>query len=109
MSTEMSTTRTLDRGAMVLGTAMMIAWTLGIGIVGFVLLLAIAYAMVFQSHTVAVVLSFLLIAPLMLTIAWGIVWAAKEVSASEAVQHALSGPTWWEQRRGRALYEAYFI
>ncbi len=70
MSATTSTTDTLDRVSMVLGTAMMIAWTLAIGIGGFVLLLAIAFGMVSQSLNLATVASGLLFLPLLLTVAW---------------------------------------
>ena len=105
MNVATSTTSTLDRASMFLGTAMMLAWTLGIGIVGFALLLAIAYAMVFHNYSLAIVFSFLLFAPLMLTIAWGILWAAeaakKDCPCSAVFQHQAGG------RHGRNI--GYFI
>src|SRR5271157_6344683 len=105
MSVATSTTSALDRTSMFLGTAMMLAWTLGIGIVGFALLLAIAYAMVFHNSSVAIVCSFVLFAPLILTIAWGILWVAeaekKDGPCTAMFQHRVGG------RPGRDI--AYFI
>jgi hypothetical protein len=110
MNTTTSTTITLERASRTLGTAMMVAWTLGIGIVGFALLLAIAYAMVFHNQILAIVSSFLLFAPLMLTVVWGILWAAEAAMKTWAIRRHVSVPTWWETRKAhRILYQAYFL
>jgi hypothetical protein len=110
MNVATSTTSTLDRTSMFLGTAMMLAWTLGIGIVGFALLLAIAYAMVFHNSSVAIVCSFVLFAPLILTIAWGILWVAEAEKKRWSLHRDVSVPSWWETRQGhRILYQAYFL
>ncbi len=110
MSAATSTTSTLNRASAILGTAMMIAWTLGIGLVGLGLLLVVAYALVAQSHTLAIVCSFLLFAPLIITIVWGIISAAEAISEKWAAHHRGSGPSWWERRKAhRVLYQAYFF
>jgi len=110
MSVATSTSSTLDRASMFLGTAMMLAWTLGIGIVGFALLLAIAYAMVFHNSSLAIVCSFVLFVPLMLTIAWGILWVAEAEKERVSLHRDVSAPSWWETRQGhRILYQAYFL
>lgn len=105
-----TTTGTLDRASMLLGTAMMIAWTLGIGIVGFALLLAIAYTMIFHNYSLTFVCSFFLFAPLMLTIAWGILWALEAARERLSLTRVVSAPSWWETRQEhRILYQAYFL
>ena len=110
MSVATSTTSTLDRASMFLGIAMVLAWTLGIGIVGFALLLAIAYAMVFHNYSLVVVCSFFLFAPLMLTIAWGILWVAEAAKSRLSLLRSVSAPSWWETRQEhRILYQAYFL
>lgn len=86
MSTTTSTTDTLDRVSLILGTAMMIAWMLAIGIGGFVLLLAIAFGMMSHSNNLAVVASCLLFLPLLLTVAWGIALAAETIGEKMAVR-----------------------
>jgi hypothetical protein len=110
MSVATNTTSTLDRASETLGTAMMIAWTLGIGLVGFGLLLVIAYALVVQSKTLAVVCSLLLFAPLMITILWGTIKAAAATSEKWSAYNMAFGPSWWERRTpNRVLYQAYFF
>lgn len=61
----------LGRAARFLGTAMMLAWTFVIGILGFVLLLGVYYAMVAQSQSLLTVCCFLLFSPLLLTVVFG--------------------------------------
>jgi len=110
MNTATSTTATLDRASSTLGTAMMLAWTMGIGIGGFALLLAIAYAMVFNNQTLAIVSTFLLFAPLMLTLLWGIFWAVETTRKTWSIRRHVPAPTWWETRKAhRILYQAYFL
>ena len=98
-----STSGSLDRASMFLGTAMMLAWTLGIGIVGFALLLAIAYAMVFHNYSLTIVCSFLLFAPLMLTIAWGILWAAEAAKERLSLLRIVSAPSWRGNRQEQRI------
>jgi len=84
----------LDKAVSVLGTAMMLVWTLGIGIVGFAVLLAIAWASVFQSHTLAIALGFLVIAPLLLTLLWAVLTAVDLLKERWAVQLVVQRPSW---------------
>ncbi len=104
MSAATSTTSTLNRASAILGTAMMIAWTLGIGLVGLGLLLVIAYALVAQSHTLAIICSFLLFAPIIMTIVWGIISAAEVTNEKLAAHHKGPRPSWWERRKARVPY-----
>ncbi len=60
MSTTTSTTDTLDRVSLILGTAMMIAWMLAIGNWRLCLILAIAFGHDDHSNNLAVVASCLL-------------------------------------------------
>jgi len=95
---------------MIAGTAMMLAWTLGIGIVGLLLLLAIAYGLAFHHPAIVIVCTFLLFAPLMLTVLWGIMGAAAVMGERLAAFQPVSGPSWWEHRQPhRVLYQAYFL
>jgi hypothetical protein len=110
MSAATSSTQTLDRTSMILGTAMMLGWTLGLGILGFALLLAVAYAMLTHSYALAVAGSVLLFMPLFLTIAWGMFHTAATLERSWSLRFGLAGPTWWERRQAhRILYQAYFL
>lgn len=103
-------TGALDKAPAILGTAMMLAWTLGLGILGFVLLLAIAYAMVLQNPTLVIVCSFLLFAPLLMIIVWGLLSAAELAREKWAMHYGVSGPSWWERRQAhRKPYRAYFL
>jgi len=61
----------LGRAARLLGTAMMLAWTFVIGILGFVLLLGAYYAMVAQSQSLSYSVLLLAVSPLLLTIVFG--------------------------------------
>ncbi|MCA1960372.1 MAG: hypothetical protein LDL33_06215 [Desulfomonile sp.] len=110
MSATSVTVGSSNRACMIAGTAMMLAWTLGIGFVGLVLLLAIAYALVFHHPAVAVVCIFLLFTPLMLTVLWAVLGAAVAIGERWTAFQAVSGPTWWERRQPhRVLYQAYFL
>jgi hypothetical protein len=110
MSAATSSTYTLDRTSMILGTAMMLGWTLGLGILGLALLLAIAYAMITQSYTLALTCSVLLFMPLILTMAWGMFHAAATLEKNWALRFGVAGPSWWERRQAhRILYQAYFL
>lgn len=92
MSVTTSANRSSERGYMILGTAMMLAWFLVIGVGGFLLLLGIFYAMVAKNMTLAVVCCVLVFAPLGMTLLWGFFsaealrekWAARESVASTA-------------------------
>lgn len=110
MSVASSTTSSLDRACMITGTAMMLAWILQIGIVGLALLLAIAYGLTFHHPTFAIVCAFLLFAPLILTVLWGILGAAAAIREIWATYDTVSGLSWWERRQAhRILYQAYFL
>ncbi len=110
MSTARSSTRTLDRISMILGTTMMLGWTMGLGVLGFALLLAIAYAMACSSYVPAVACSGLLVLPLILTVVWGIFHVAAKLERNWSLRFAFGGPTWWERRQAhRILYQAYFL
>lgn len=67
----------LERGNVVTGTAA-IVWTIGLGMLGFLLVLAIWYAMVAESHIPAVICSTLLLLPLVSTLVWEIIHARRE-------------------------------
>jgi hypothetical protein len=54
-----------DRAGLVSGRAMLVSWLTGLGIVGFLIFLAVGYAMVAESHVPAVVCSTVLLVPLM--------------------------------------------
>jgi hypothetical protein len=95
MSVTTSADRSSERGYMILGTAMMLAWFMVIGVGGFLLLLGIFYAMVAENMTLAVVCCVLLFAPLGMTLLWGFSsaealrekWAARvNVASTEFVQ-----------------------
>ena len=96
MNNTTKTMSTLDRAVLFLGTGMMLAWFLGIGIGGFVVLLAIAAGtLVYQAHTLTIVLSSFVMVPLMLTLLWGalmlagVIWEKWGVELSVSEQ---SGP-----------------
>ncbi len=100
----------IDRTSMILGAAMMLAWTFWMGIGGLVLLLAVAYSLATQSPTLGIVCSFLLLAPLMMTIVWGIGALCQTVKAIWALNCNLRGPSWWERRQShRVIYQAYYF
>jgi hypothetical protein len=101
----------VDRATMVLGTAMMVAWTLWLGLVGLMLLLVVFYAMMAANQTLIVAGAFLLFTPFLLTLVWGgltgVNALAKKVAAVGARYAAQ--PSWWERRRDfRILYQAYY-
>ena len=96
MNNTTKTMSALDRAVLFLGTGMMLAWFLGIGIGGFVVLLAIAAGtLVYQAHTLTIVLSSFVMVPLMLTLLWGalmlagVIWEKWGVELSVSEQ---SGP-----------------
>jgi hypothetical protein len=67
MQTTHAKTESPEKAAEVLGTVVMTAWSIGIGVVGFMLLLGAYYAMVVQSTSLLVACCFLLFLPLILT------------------------------------------
>lgn len=92
MNTRTNENNASDRGSMILGTAMMLAWTFGIGVVGFVLLLAAAYGLLTQSYTVTIVCFAVLLTPLMMTLVWGVMKLA-EASKKELLPKAFADRT----------------
>lgn len=66
------TNETSDRVLTILGTVMMVAWFVVIGLGGFVLLLAAFYAMTSNHLTLLVITCFALCLPLALTLIWGL-------------------------------------
>jgi predicted ABC-type exoprotein transport system permease subunit len=89
------------RMSTVLGTAMMIAWTLVIGIGGVALLLTVAFGLFSNNLNLAVVSSFLLFVPLLLTIVWGVTLAASildEKSAAATIFIPAVREGYFEQR-----------
>jgi len=86
MNNTASTRSILDKAVVILGTSMMLVWTLGIGIVGFIVLLAIPWALATQSHNLAIVSSFLVIVPLMLTLLWGLLMLVGVIRDKVAAQ-----------------------
>lgn len=108
MSVASTETSALDKASMILGTAMMLSWTFAIGIPGLAVLLAIAYALVTETHALAIVCVCLLLAPLFLTVLWGAFRIAATLEERWAPAHSASGPTWWERRgEHRVIYQAY--
>jgi hypothetical protein len=112
MSVETREITALEKATSRLGTAMMLGWTFGIGIVGFVLLSAIAYALAsaeFNLVGLVVVCVLLLFAPPVMTLVWGVLASALSIRKSAAAVGAFSGPSWWELRKPhRVIYQAYF-
>jgi hypothetical protein len=95
MSVETKSISKLEKTTSKLGTAMMLGWTFGIGIVGFVLLSVIAYALVSEQLILAGVCSLVFFAPIIMTVLWGILVSA--LSLRRAATDAFPGP------RGRKL------
>jgi amino acid transporter len=100
MSTATPKTYALEKTSSILGTVMMLAWTLGIGILGFVLLLAIAYAMTMQNQTLLIVCCVLIFAPLLITTVWGLFSAANHARKRWVTQYDVSDPNWCGERPG---------
>ena len=99
----------LDKVLMALGQAMMTAWTLMLGVVGFVLLLALVAALVTYSYTAAVVVGFLLVTPLLLTLVWGVLAIGVAWRDLWAELQERDFQTLWERSQGlRVVYKAYF-
>ena len=99
MNNTTKTMSTLDRAVLFLGTGMMLAWFLGIGIGGFVVLLAIAAGtLVYQAHTLTIVLSSFVMVPLMLTLLWGALMLAGVIWEKWGVQLSVSEQSGPENR-----------
>ena len=71
MNATTNTTTILERISAILGMVMMLAWTLGLGVVGFVILLGLFYAMAVRSETLAVLAFSFLFTPLLMISVWG--------------------------------------
>lgn len=86
--------RTTDTGgpgtAAKLGTWMFLSWVLIVGPVGFVIWLALAYAMEFSNLALGVVCVLLLFTPVLFSAAWGIVLGAALIAERSAVGAALA-------------------
>jgi hypothetical protein len=98
MSIPNANIKALDKAAAVLGTAMMIAWTFVIGFVGLVLFAAIAYALLFRNYFLVGACSFVIFAPLIMTILWGILRLIAFARERRAASNVLAGPSWRDQR-----------
>ncbi len=105
-----ATEATLDRGSLFLGSAAIIGWTVGLGALGVMFLLAVWYAMVAESHIPAIICAVLLLMPLALTLIWGVFsWGAFAAEKLRSV-HSDSALSWWDTRqRHRILYQAYYL
>lgn len=102
MNTRMNETNASDRGSMILGTAAMLAWTFGIGVAGFVLLLAAAYGLLTQAYTLTIICLAVLLTPLMMTLVWGVmklVEALKKELLPKAFVDRTGGSTAYAVRR----------
>jgi hypothetical protein len=102
METQTMTNDTVERVSKALGTAMMLAWTMVIGIGGFVLLATIGFALLTYNATLAIVASFLLFLPLAITAVWGISLAVGIVVKKSAVATIFLQPTEGEYSEHRA-------
>jgi len=110
MSVTTSENGTLRRVSTILGTAMMLAWALWIGAVGFALMMAIAYALITENGTMATLCSILLFTPVMISALWGISMGADMLAQKLVPILNIAGATWWERRQPhRILYQAYFL
>jgi hypothetical protein len=95
---------------MILGTAMILAWTFVIGIGGFFLLAATAYALLTQNHPLAFLSILGLCTPLLLTLGWKVLNMAEMMRNKRTKDFNLTGPTWCERRRPfRVIYQAFFL
>jgi len=100
----------LEKVVKVLGTAVMLSWTLIIGLFGFVLLLGIYYAMEAENQNLLGFCCFLLFSPILLTIVFGCLSLAEAVRKELTVREDPSSPSWWDTRQGfRVLYQAYYL
>ena len=110
MSRASSPDSILSRSAMSLGTVMMMAWTLMIGGLGFILLVGVYYAMVAHSQSMLLTCCFFLLSPLLLTVVFGCLSLAEAVTKHTAVRDTAGAMSWWEQRKDyRVIYQAYYL
>lgn len=99
----------LDKAVMALGQAMMVAWTLILGVLGFVLLLALVAALVAHAYTAAVVIGLLLVTPLLMTLMWGVLAIGAALRDLWAEIQERDFQSLWERSQGlRVMYRAYF-
>jgi len=99
----------LNRAAMVLGTAMIIAWTMLLGLTGATLLVAVFYAMTTAQDAFVILATFALFAPILTTLVWGCVTAADEALKKLETWNVAEGPSWWQRHSDfRILYQAYY-
>jgi|GEM_PF-856205 len=88
----MKTTNTTSNGFVsLLGTIMMISWTVVVGLGGLLLLLAIFYATMSNSLTLTVVCSFFLFIPVLVTLIWGF-FMVEDLTREWATGRAVSVP-----------------
>jgi hypothetical protein len=100
---------TLGKAAMFLGTAMIIAWSILLGLTGAVLLLMLFHAMTAHLDAYMILLTFVLFTPLLMTLAWSCVSVAEQAMKRLDTRHGVKDTSWWEHRRGfRILYQAYY-
>jgi hypothetical protein len=110
MSKTSSPDSILSRSAMHLGTVMMMAWTLIIGGLGFMLLIGVYYAMVAHSQSLLLTCCFFLLSPLLLTVVFGCLSLAELVTKQIAVSDGATDTSWWEKRKDyRVIYQAYYL
>lgn len=110
MSTASYTDSGLSRTAAHLGTAMMMAWTLIIGGLGFILLIGVYFAMMVHSQSLLLTCCFFLLSPLLLTVVFGCLSLAEIVTNRMVVRDTGKDISWWEKREGfRVIYQAYYL
>jgi hypothetical protein len=98
-----------DAAAEVFGTAMMLAWTMWLGIGGLVFLLGCFYAVMTQSPRLLIVSLALMSVPLVLTLVWGFFGLAHVIAEKYSLATNAESQCWWERRKGyRVLYQAYY-
>ena len=110
MSKASSPDSILNRSAMHLGTVMMMAWTLIIGGLGFMLLIGVYYAMVVHSQSLLLTCCFFLLSPLLLTVVFGCLSLAEVVTKRTTERDTAADVSWWEKRKDyRVIYQAYYL
>jgi hypothetical protein len=96
----------LDTVVKATGPAVMV---LILGSAGFLLVLAVVAAVVTHNHTLAVLACFLLLAPLLATLLWGLFSFAAALRVKWDVMDKLESETAWNRSQGlRVVYQAYF-
>ncbi len=93
-STGTATITMLERATMILGTAVWTSCFVVIGFGGLMLLSAIAYALVTVNYTLVAVCTFLLFAPLLVTVIWAILAFLNVMSGKWACSSNLSEQGW---------------